>query len=82
MANALWRRKYHALYGAALLCLCAAAHAGSFTTQDGWQVSLDTTVSAAIELRTSPVDYAFVGQANGGQTRTPNADNGTGHQAR
>ncbi len=65
------------------LSLCAiiapgiAAHAESFTTQDGWQISLDSTVSAALELRASPVDYRFVGIANGGQARTPNADNGT-----
>jgi hypothetical protein len=56
---------------------CGAARAGSFTTQDGWEISLDTTVSSAIELRTSKVDYRFVGIANGGQARTPNADNGT-----
>jgi hypothetical protein len=63
---------------AAIAALCAAgpAYAESFTTQDGWQISLDTTVSAALELRTSPVDYRFVGQANGGEARTPNADNG------
>ncbi len=79
MAHAFRRARGRALCGgaASMLLTAAGAHAESFTTQDGWQVSLDTTVSAAIELRTSPVDYRFVGQANGGLARTPNADNGT-----
>lgn len=54
-----------------------AAQAGTVYGSDGWQVSLDTDVDAGVEFRASPVDYRFVGVANGGQSRTPNADNGT-----
>jgi hypothetical protein len=69
-------RRLRAWRALALLPFCAAAHAESWVTQDGWQISLDTTVAAGVSLRTSPVDYRFVGIANGGQARTPNADNG------
>ena len=71
------RRRARYLAASAIIPLCGAAQAESFTTLDGWQVSLDTTLSAGLSLRTSPVDYAFVGKINGGQARTPNADNGT-----
>jgi len=71
------RRRARYLAASAIIPFCGAAQAESFTTLDGWQVSLDTTLSAGLSLRTSPVDYAFVGKINGGQARTPNADNGT-----
>ena len=79
MASALVRpwRRVPIMGGACVLWFCAAARAESFTTSDGWEISLDTTVSSAIELRASPVDYRFVGIANGGEARTPNLDNGT-----
>jgi hypothetical protein len=70
------RRRARTLGALALLPLCAGAHAESFVTQDGWQVSLDTNVAAGFSLRASPVDYRFVGIANGGTERTPNGDNG------
>lgn len=76
MATAHLPQLWRALVAATAAGLPLSGHAETFT-QGGWQVSLDTSVSSGLELRTSPVDYRFVGQINGGQARTPNADNGT-----
>ncbi len=47
------------------------------TTIEGWQVNVDTTLSSSVDLRTSPIDYNFVGVANGGRFVLANNDNGT-----
>jgi hypothetical protein len=41
-----------------------------------YQVSLDTTLSSSVGIRTSPIDYSFVGAANGGTFPLANFDNG------
>jgi hypothetical protein len=59
-------------------CLAAPHAALAFqTTIDGWEVSLDTTLSSSADIRTSPIDYNFVGIDNGGKFGVANADNGT-----
>lgn len=66
-----------ALAGAAWLAALPASRAADFSPGDGWQVNLDTTLSSGVSFRASPVDYRFVGIANGGATRAPNFDDGT-----
>lgn len=65
------------LAAAANSVFAAPAGAVAFQLGDGWQVNLDTTVSAAVGLRTANIDYRYVGQANGGRHSLPNNDNGT-----
>ncbi len=58
--------------------LAAAGPAEAFdTTIGGWQVNVDTTLSSSVDLRTSPINYNFVGSANGGRFVLANNDNGT-----
>lgn len=59
------------------LLLCDRAAALSFSTSDGWQISLDTTLSAAAQIRTSDRDKRFIGAINGGTSTTPGSDNGS-----
>ena len=62
----------------ALAALACGGPAGAYeTTIDGTQISLDTTLSSSVDLRTSAIDERFVGQVNGGRATLPNADNGT-----
>ncbi len=65
--------------GAACAAMAVTDNARAFdTTIDGWQVNLDTTLSSSVDLRTSPIDYNFVGVANpGGRFVLANYDNGT-----
>jgi hypothetical protein len=66
------------LAGAALATILMAAgtaHAVDYTIGD-YQISLDTTLSSSVGLRTSNIDEAFVGYQNGGHFPTANADNG------
>jgi hypothetical protein len=66
------------LAGAALTALFAAsnsARAVDYTIGD-YQISLDTTLSSSVGLRTSDVDERFIGYANGGKFPVANADNG------
>ena len=72
------RRRGGLLAGAALATVLAAsgtAHAVDYTVGD-YQISLDTTLSSSVGVRTSPIDEAFVGYQNGGHFPTANADNG------
>ncbi len=69
--------RYGLLTSAALAALAGGAARAYETQVDGWQVSLDTTITSGVDLRTSPIDYNFVGMANGGNFLLPNADNGT-----
>ena len=68
-----------ALLGGAALCVMAAyGPASAFdTTVGGWQINVDTTLSSSVDLRTSPINYNFVGIANGGRFVLANNDNGT-----
>jgi hypothetical protein len=59
----------------ACMMMAGGAHAYQ-TTIDGWEVSLDTTLSSSVDIRTSNIDYSFVGKANGGTFALPNSDNG------
>jgi hypothetical protein len=64
--------------GAALTAMVAAtnnARAVDYTVGD-YQISLDTTLSSSVGIRTSDIDPAFVGYANGGRFPVANADNG------
>ena len=54
---------------------CGGARAYEFTA-DGWQVNLDTTLSSSVDIRTSPLDYNFIGIDNGGKFGVANGDNG------
>ena len=67
--------------GAALLALAYAtagpARGASFTTDDGWQINLDTTLAAGALVRASPRDPRFIGLQNGGYATAPVQDNGT-----
>ncbi len=66
------------LAGAAAIGLLAAGGARAFETQVGeYEVSLDTTLTSGVDLRTSDIDPRFVGVINGGQFPLPNSDNGT-----
>lgn len=79
MRDRVSRRLQHCCAAAGMIASAwaVAAKAAEIATADGWQVNLDTTLSAGMSLRASPVDEAFVGRANGGTQRTPNADDGT-----
>jgi hypothetical protein len=61
------------------LAVAAASHAraASFATDDGWQINLDTTLSAGAILRTSQRDPHFIGLQNGGYALAPAQDNGS-----
>ena len=62
----------------ACVAIAAARPALAYeTTIDGYEVSLDTSLSSSLDLRTSGIDERFVGQVNGGRFALPNADNGT-----
>jgi hypothetical protein len=54
-----------------------AARATSFTTQDGWQINVDTSVAVGAIIRTSPRDKSNIGLQNGGYAAAPVADDGT-----
>ncbi len=72
------RRRGGLLAGAALATILIAsgtARAVDYTIGD-YQISLDTTLSSSVGVRTSPIDYAFVGYQNGGRFPTANSDNG------
>ena len=47
------------------------------TSVGGYEISLDTSLSSGIDVRTSNVNGAFVGMINGGRFPLPNFDNGT-----
>ena len=71
-------RRAALLAGAAAGVLAAAGPASAFdTTIGGWQINVDTTLSSSVDFRTSPIDYNFVGVANGGRFVLANNDNGT-----
>ena len=71
-------RRLALLAGAAAGVLAAAGPASAFdTTIGGWQINVDTTLSSSVDFRTSPIDYNFVGSANGGRFVLANNDNGT-----
>ena len=55
----------------------SVARAGSFTTADGWQINLDTTLAAGAIIRASPRDQENIGIQNGGYALAPVADDGT-----
>jgi hypothetical protein len=66
------------LAGAALIAVSVAAgpaRAVDYTVGD-YQISLDTTLSSSVGFRTSPIDEAFVGYANGGTYPVANQDHG------
>ncbi len=66
------------LAGAALALVAAADRARAYDTSiAGWQVNVDTTLSSSVDIRLSPIDYNFVGVANGGKFLLANNDNGT-----
>ena len=78
MSGARVQRRGNLLAGAAMAVILAAsgaAHAVDYTVGD-YQISLDTTLSSSVGFRTSPIDYNFVGYANGGRFPVANADNG------
>ena len=57
--------------GAALAVMASGGTARAFdTTVGGWQVNVDTTLSSSVDFRTSPINYNFVGVANGGPLRS------------
>ena len=60
------------------LCLGGAgsAHALQFSWDNDLKVNLDTTISYGISIRAESRDYALVGIANGGTSRTVNEDDG------
>ena len=65
------------LAGAALTAVFAASNARAVDyTMGDYQISLDTTLSSSVGLRTSDVDQRFIGYANGGRFPVANADNG------
>jgi hypothetical protein len=64
-----------ALWGVALAA--GPASGASFTTDDGWQINLDTTLAAGVTVRASPRDPRFIGLQNGGYAVAPTQDNGT-----
>ncbi len=71
-------RRAALLAGAAASVIAAASPACAFdTTVGGWQVNVDTTLSSSVDFRTSPINYNFVGLANGGRFVLANNDNGT-----
>lgn len=52
------------------------ASALDFTTGQGWQINLDTTLAAGIAVRTSNRNQGYIGAANGGLAQLPNGDDG------
>ena len=54
----------------------APAHALQFSWDSGLDMSLDTTVSYGISVRTESPDPQLIGIANGGTARSVNGDNG------
>jgi hypothetical protein len=70
-------RRLFLLAGVAFAGLVATppAHAVDYTVGD-YQISLDTTLSSSVALRTSNIDEAFIGIPNGGTYGTANADDG------
>ncbi len=57
--------------------MATADQARAFDTTVGdWQVNIDTTLSSSVDLRTSDIDYRFIGSANGGKSSLANSDNG------
>jgi hypothetical protein len=63
--------------GLGAILACGSAKAASFSTDDGWQINLDSTVAAGVTVRTSPRDPRFIGLQNGGYATAPVQDNGT-----
>ncbi len=67
------------LFGGCIALSCAAP-CGTACAYDatlgGWQVSIDTTLSSSVDVRTSDRNYNLIGIANGGKIGTSNADNG------
>ncbi len=71
------KRRFGLLAGAALAVVAGSDKARAFDYQLGdYQISLDTTLSSSVGLRTSNIDENFVGYANGGRFPVANADNG------
>ncbi len=62
--------------GAIVAVSAGGARAASFTTDDGWRINLDTTVSAGVSLRASARNHNTIGGVNGGGALLPNADDG------
>ena len=70
-------RKLLLLAGAAVAFAGGMQPAGAFEYDIGdYQISLDTTLSSSVGVRTSPIDERFVGYVNGGKFPIGNADNG------
>ncbi len=67
--------RFLAALAVAVHSLAKPAHALEYEL-DGYQISLDTTLSSSLAVRTSPIDRDFVGVANGGTYKTANIDNG------
>jgi hypothetical protein len=58
-------------------CMAAGGGARAYEAQiDGWEVSLDTTLSSSVDVRTSDRYQGHIGKINGGKFALPNADNG------
>jgi hypothetical protein len=72
-------RRAALLAGAAAAVLALSGPARAYdTTLGDWQINIDTTLSSSVDIRTSPIDYNFVGSANpGGRFLLANNDNGT-----
>jgi hypothetical protein len=66
-----------ASFGLGIGAAASPAAAASFTTDDGWQINLDTTLAAGVTVRASPRDPRFIGLQNGGYAVAPTQDNGT-----
>ncbi|HXS52557.1 MAG TPA: DUF1302 domain-containing protein [Usitatibacter sp.] len=61
----------------ALVVLAAApAHALQFSWDNGLDLSLDTTITYGVAVRTENPDPSLIGIANGGTSRSTNEDNG------
>lgn len=63
--------------GFAIGAMAGQATAETFTTDDGWQINLDTTLAAGVTVRASPRAPQFIGLQNGGYAVAPVQDNGT-----
>lgn len=68
-------RKLLLLAGVALAFSAGRAGAVEYDVGD-YQISLDTTLSSSVGLRTSDISPEFVGYANGGRFPVANGDNG------